>query len=61
MIQIIKEPAKHVFISFLGCFGWYYYYYYYYYLEDHNDIFENDEFQYLAEKGFVLLFIIPGE
>lgn len=42
--------------------GWYYYYYYhYYYLEEHNDIFENDEFQYLAEKGFVSLFFIPGK
>lgn len=43
--------------------GWYYYFYYccYYYLEEHNDIFENDECQYLAEKGFVSLFFIPGK
>lgn len=52
------------FLVVLG--GWWYNnnnynYYYYYYLSEHNDIFENDEFQYSAEKGFVSLLFIPGK
>lgn len=42
---------------------WYYYYdycyYYYSYLEEDNYIIKNDEFQYLAKKGFVSLFFSP--
>lgn len=33
--------------------------YYYCYLDEQNGIFENGEYQYLAEKGLVLLSFIP--
>lgn len=34
--------------------------YYYCYLDEQNGIFENGEYQYLPEKGLVLLSFIPG-
>jgi len=43
------------------CYCYYYYYYYYYCLEEHNGIFENFVFQYLAEKGIVSPFFIAGK